>query len=141
MQHREACCSALAFLARLLDPAVLGACPPGSAEARAAALAPRGPVLARLLLAGVAGCVPTSRLPDVSSALTALLKAARQEAVVWLGEALAALPVAAVSPADCKVWPRLLDGGGGQEGGVGPAGRRVAGRDAGGADGGGSVAF
>lgn len=103
MQHRDACCSSLAFVGQLLEPRVLESCPPGAAEARSAQLLPRGPMLTRLLLAGIAGCVPLSRLQNISMALTALLKAAGQQGMQWLSDALQLLPDTAVAPQDCKV--------------------------------------
>jgi transportin-3 len=103
MQHREACCSSLSFFVRLLEPRALEGCPPGASDARTAALLPRGPTLARLLLAGVAGCVQFSRVPDIAGALTAVLKACGPTGMQWLSDALALMPGAAVAASDCTV--------------------------------------
>lgn len=91
---------------------MLESCPPGAAEARQVELTPRGPMLTRLLLAGVAGCVPFSRIQEIAPALTALLRAAGPAGAQWLGGALALLPDSAVAQADKQ---QLL----GEEGGAG----------------------
>ncbi len=49
VQHREACCSILAFVVRLLDPATHRAVAPEAVQGLQAALAPRAPLLVRLL--------------------------------------------------------------------------------------------
>ncbi|KAG1678979.1 hypothetical protein FOA52_013042 [Chlamydomonas sp. UWO 241] len=103
MQHREACCSSLTLFVRLLEPRTLEGCSPGAADARTAALLPRGPTLTRLLLAGVAGCVPFSRVTDIADALTAVLKACGPTGMQWLRDALQLLPSAAVAASDCTV--------------------------------------
>ncbi len=78
VQHREACCSILSFIVRLLDPATHRNCAPDAVAALQAALAPRAPLLVRLLLAGAAGALPTSRLAELTDVLYALLKVGRQ---------------------------------------------------------------
>ena len=47
LQHREACCSALAFFCRLLERRVIEASPPGADRTLQTALEPRGPMLTR----------------------------------------------------------------------------------------------
>lgn len=47
VQHREACCSILAFVVRLLDPATHRAVAPEAVQGLQAALAPRAPLLVR----------------------------------------------------------------------------------------------
>ena len=74
VQHREACCSILAFVVRLLEPNTHRACGPEAMQHLQAALAPRAPLLLRLLLAGVAGALPTNRLAELTDVLYALLK-------------------------------------------------------------------
>ena len=74
VQHREACCSILLFLVRLLDPATHRKCGPEALGALHEALAPRALVGVRLALAGLAGALPTSRLPELTDVLGALLK-------------------------------------------------------------------
>jgi transportin-3 len=74
VQHREACCSILAFVMRLLDPATHRACAPEAVAHLQAALAPRAPLLVRLVLAGVAGALPTNRLAELADVLHALLR-------------------------------------------------------------------
>lgn len=74
VQHREACCSILSFIVRLLDPSTHRNCAPDAVGALQAALAPRAPLLVRLLLAGAAGALPTSRLAELTDVLYALLK-------------------------------------------------------------------
>ncbi|KAL4452442.1 hypothetical protein ABPG75_008104 [Micractinium tetrahymenae] len=100
VQHREACCSILSFIVRLLDPATHRNCAPEGVGALQAALAPRAPLLVRLLLAGAAGALPTSRLVELTDVLYALLKVTNQNGLQWLGEALAAIPDDAASSAD-----------------------------------------
>lgn len=58
------------------------------------------PLSLRLLLAGVAGCVQFSRIPEISSVVLALLKAWGQPTLEWLRQALAALPDASASASD-----------------------------------------
>lgn len=74
VQHREACCSILAFVMRLLDPATHRACAPEAVAHLQAALAPRASLLVRLVLAGVAGALPTNRLAELADVLHALLR-------------------------------------------------------------------
>ena len=54
----------------------------------------------RLLLAGVAGCVQFSRVPDISAAVLALLRAWGPATLEWLRQALALLPDTSASVAD-----------------------------------------
>ncbi|GAX77385.1 hypothetical protein CEUSTIGMA_g4831.t1 [Chlamydomonas eustigma] len=100
LQHREACCSALSFLCRLMDPRVIQSCNAEALQIRQNAVRSRGPMLLRLLLAGVAGCVPSSRIKEISSAILALLKAEGQLCLQWIGQALTMLPDSAVAPSD-----------------------------------------
>ena len=79
VQHREACCSILSFVVRLLEPGTHRAAPPEALAHLQAALAPRATALVRLVLAGAAGALPTSRLPELTDVLYALLK-------VWAGQ-------------------------------------------------------
>lgn len=74
VQHREACCSILAFIVRLLDPATHRSVAPEAVQGLQAALGPRAPALVRLLLGGAAGALPTNRLAELSDVLYALLK-------------------------------------------------------------------
>jgi hypothetical protein len=110
VQHREACRSALAFLARLFDPtialAALAVGPPGPATAAAPALLEAqllrvGPALIRVLLGGVAGALPVGRVEDVSPVLSALLRLAGQRCVLgWMRDALASVPDGALTLGD-----------------------------------------
>ncbi|PSC72289.1 transportin-3 isoform X1 [Micractinium conductrix] len=100
VQHREACCSILAFVVRLLEPATHRSCGPEAVDTLQGALAPRAPLLVRLLLAGVAGALPTSRLAELTDVLYALLKVTNTNGLQWVGEALAALPEEAATSAD-----------------------------------------
>ncbi|KAI3438282.1 hypothetical protein D9Q98_000717 [Chlorella vulgaris] len=92
VQHREACCSILAFVMRLLDPATHRACAPEAVAHLQAALAPRASLLVRLVLAGVAGALPTNRLAELADVLHALLRVTSQNGLQWVAEALAAVP-------------------------------------------------
>jgi transportin-3 len=129
-QHREACASVLAFLQRAFDPEVLeradadgralvaaasaagggggggGAAAaaaarlPPARDALASAVRPVAPALARALLAGVAGGLPSPRVRDVADVLLAMVRAAREAGVAWLADALALLPDAAAAQPD-----------------------------------------
>jgi transportin-3 len=88
VQHREACCSILSFLVRLLDPATHAACAPPALAALQAGLAPRAHTLMQLLLAGVVGALPTNRLAELGDTLFALLRVR----LVHLGMFSATLP-------------------------------------------------
>jgi transportin-3 len=74
VQHREACCSVLAFLVRLVDPGTRAAAPPDAVGHLQAALAPRAPLLVRLALAGAAGALPINRLAELADVLHALVR-------------------------------------------------------------------
>lgn len=74
MLHREACCSILAVLRRLHDPEFLHSCSPAEAQALQAALPPHDPILVRILLGGVVGALPKSRVDDISDVLFNLLQ-------------------------------------------------------------------
>jgi transportin-3 len=93
VQHREACCSVLAFLVRLLDPATHARVPPEALAHLQASLAPRAPGLVRRLLAGATGALPAGRLREIADVLGSMLKAAPAAAAGWCAEAAAALPV------------------------------------------------
>ena len=121
-QHREACASVLAFLQRVLDPDTLARADadaaalaggggggvasaaaarlPPARDVLAAAVRPIAPALARALLAGVAGGLPAPRVRDVADVLLAMVRAAREAGLAWLGAALALLPDAAAGGAD-----------------------------------------
>ena len=77
VQHREACCSILGFVVRLLDPATHRKCATEALGHLQAALAPRAPLLVRLLLAGAAGALPLGRQAELTDVLHALLKVRR----------------------------------------------------------------
>ena len=85
VQHREACCSVLAFIVRLLDPATHRRCPPEALPALQAALAPRAPLLVRLLLAGVVGALPSARQRELTDVLYAVLKVGAAAAAAAAG--------------------------------------------------------
>ncbi len=84
---------------------MLEASPPSAAETRHAALEPRGPILVRLLLAGVAGCVPYSRIGEITTAVQALLKAAGPSAVQWVGQVRGLPPGTQPHLSDTCLWP------------------------------------
>ena len=71
---REACCSILAVLRRLHDPEFLQSCSPAEAQALQAALPPHDPMLVRVLLGGVVGALPKSRVDDISDVLSNMLQ-------------------------------------------------------------------
>lgn len=101
LQHRGACVSALSFLARLFDHDTYA--PPGNPAAAQNVqqlTAARGQRIVRVLLADVAGVQTASRVPDVCSALSMLLKFGASAALGWFVEAVSAVPDAAARPAD-----------------------------------------
>ncbi|KAI7846036.1 hypothetical protein COHA_000403 [Chlorella ohadii] len=100
VQHREACCSILAFVVRLLDPATHRAVAPEAVQGLQTALAPRAPLLVRLVLAGAVGALPTNRLAELTDVLYAVLKVTNQNGLQWVGEALAGIPDEAATSAD-----------------------------------------
>jgi len=91
VQHREACCSIVAFLVRLLDPATHRKCPAEALQHLQVALAPHAPLLTQLTLAGATGALPPSRLQEMSDVLYALLKVAGTAALDWVARVLGAL--------------------------------------------------
>ncbi|KXZ44767.1 hypothetical protein GPECTOR_62g882 [Gonium pectorale] len=117
MQHREANGSVLGFLARLASPGTLARCPspPAAAEVLRAHLAPRGPLLVRLLLAGIAGSLPLGRVGVVAAALLGLLTygqgltaagagAGGESGLGWLTAALQAVPEVAATSSDKQAF-------------------------------------
>lgn len=100
VQHREACCSILTFLARLLDPSLCMRVSPEEAAALRAAVGTRGPTLVRAILAGVAGALPPSRLTELADVTTALISLTGTAGTAWLHEALASLPPQSAEPSD-----------------------------------------
>jgi transportin-3 len=100
VQHREACCSILAFVVRLLDPATHRAVAPEAVQGLQAALAPRAQLLVRLVLAGAVGALPTNRLAELTDVLYAVLKVTNQNGLQWVGEALAGIPDEAATSSD-----------------------------------------
>ena len=127
VQHREACCSILAFVVRLLDPATHRACAPEAVAHLQGALVPRAPLLVRLVLAGVTGALPTNRLAELADVLYALLKVNG----TWDGWGGGArLQVAVKSYVGWLHWEDTGDGrgdGGWGGGGGGAAGMRAPG--------------
>ncbi|KAF5837058.1 hypothetical protein DUNSADRAFT_4891 [Dunaliella salina] len=99
IQHREACCSVLNFLMRLLQPSLETALPGAQALVQSTFL-PRAPLLTQLLLAGAAGALPLARLVEVSQVLSALLQTWGTQAMGWMAAALGMLPDPVVSQAD-----------------------------------------
>lgn len=72
VQHREACCSILAFIVRLLDPATHRSVAPEAVQGLQAALAPRAQLLVRLRLCWCACANRGFRLQPMSPTNTAL---------------------------------------------------------------------
>eukprot|EP00200_Dunaliella_tertiolecta_P006984 CAMPEP_0202382050 /NCGR_PEP_ID=MMETSP1127-20130417/40683_1 /ASSEMBLY_ACC=CAM_ASM_000462 /TAXON_ID=3047 /ORGANISM="Dunaliella tertiolecta, Strain CCMP1320" /LENGTH=1111 /DNA_ID=CAMNT_0048981157 /DNA_START=70 /DNA_END=3405 /DNA_ORIENTATION=+ len=99
IQHREACCSVLNFLMRLLQPSLETALPGAQALVHSTFL-PRAPLLTQLLLAGAAGALPLARLVEVSQVLSALLQTWGSQAMGWMAASLGMLPDPVVSQAD-----------------------------------------
>jgi hypothetical protein len=104
VQHREACCSILAFIVRLLEPNTHRACGPEAMQHLQAALAPRAPLLLRLLLAGAAGALPTNRLAELTDVLYALLKVGEVGAW-WMGRAGLARTAGDSNGDGCSAYP------------------------------------
>ncbi|KAK9827594.1 hypothetical protein WJX81_001986 [Elliptochloris bilobata] len=102
VQHREACCSTLTFVARLFDADVLARCPPEVAQQATAAMAPRTPGLVRLLVAGAVGALPAGRTGNIADVLFSVLKATQQQGVQWLADAVGAIPDESAPAADRK---------------------------------------
>jgi len=100
VQHREACTSVLAFITQLLEPRTLQRSGPDAPSVLQAAFLPRAAMLMRLLLAGIVGMLPTSRLPDVAAALAAVLLALGQQGLSLMAEQLALLPDSTVAQND-----------------------------------------
>lgn len=64
----------LAFVHRLFEPATLERCSKQAAEQLLSIFAPKGAEIFRMLLAGVAGCLPFSRIQSISEAIVSLLQ-------------------------------------------------------------------
>lgn len=100
VQHREACCSILGFIVRLLAPETHRKCPPEALAHLQAALAPRAQLTVRLLLAGVVGALPFGRQHELTDVLFAVLKVGNQNALQWVAGALGVIPEEAAAAAD-----------------------------------------
>lgn len=100
VQHREACGSILAFCVRLLDPATHAKCPPEALGHLQAALTPRAPLLVRLLLGGIAGVLPTSRLHEVTDVVHSLLRVGGASILQLIADAMSNVPEESVTSSD-----------------------------------------
>jgi hypothetical protein len=103
VQHREACCSTLAFLSRLLDLDPSKALNNASGAVLEEEVSRIGPTLTRLLIAGVAGLLVSRRVPDVGAVICAALKRRGCAALQWLVAAVAAIPDVALQETDKQV--------------------------------------
>ena len=108
IQHREACSSTLAFISKISDLAA-NATSTSRLDLPANNLLEeqlniKGPQFVSLLLAGLAGTLPSSRVPDVGDALAALLRSRGAAASQWVTQAVASLPEVAVLQGDKEVF-------------------------------------
>lgn len=103
VQHREACCSTLTFLCRLLDMDPSKALNNASGAVLEEEVGRVGPMLTRLLMAGVVGLLVSGRVPDVGAVICAALKSRGAVALQWLVTAVAAIPDVALQDTDKQV--------------------------------------
>ncbi|PKI63167.1 hypothetical protein CRG98_016352 [Punica granatum] len=96
VQHREASNSILTFLSDIFDLAKSG-----KAEhylsIRDSIIIPRGACITRILIASLAGALPSSRLETVTYALLALTRAYGAQALEWAKGCVSLIPLTAVT--------------------------------------------
>ncbi|EPS66773.1 hypothetical protein M569_08003, partial [Genlisea aurea] len=107
VQHREASNSILNFLSDVFD---LGNSVHGKAyvSIRDDVIIPRGPVLSRILIASIAGALPSSRLETVTYTLLTLTRAYGLKAVEWAKDCVSLIPLAAVTEAERMRFLQVL---------------------------------
>ncbi|XP_024544223.1 transportin MOS14 [Selaginella moellendorffii] len=96
IQHREACRSILTFLKDVIELCIS----PGGKPFQLYidnALLPRGPALTRVLIAALAGALPTSRLDEVISVILSLARLYGQKVASWAQDAATLVPSSIVT--------------------------------------------
>ncbi|KAF5734726.1 ARM repeat superfamily protein isoform 2 [Tripterygium wilfordii] len=99
VQHREASNSILTFLSDIFD---LAKSSKGEhyVSIRDSVIIPRGASLTRILVASIAGALPSSRLETVTYALLALSRAYGLQSLEWAKDSVSLIPLTAVTEAE-----------------------------------------
>lgn len=107
VQHREASKSILGFLTDIFDLSQ-SHMDKQYVSIRDSVIVPRGPCIARILLASLTGALPSSRLETVAYALLALTRAYRVKALEWAKNGISLIPSTAVTEVECTRFLQAL---------------------------------
>ncbi|XP_017973541.1 PREDICTED: transportin MOS14 isoform X2 [Theobroma cacao] len=107
VQHREASNSVLTFLSDIFD---LAKSSKGEQflSIRDSVIIPRGASITRILVAALAGALPSSRLETVAYALLALTRAYGMQALEWAKESVSLIPLTAVKEVERSRFLKAL---------------------------------
>ncbi|KAG6485484.1 transportin MOS14-like [Zingiber officinale] len=107
IQHRDACKSILNFLSDVFDLANSSA---GEVYRPIInnILVPRGATLTRILIASLAGALPSSRLEEVTYVLLSLTRTYGVKVLVWAKESISLVPHTALTEAECSSFLKTL---------------------------------
>ncbi|KAJ4851378.1 Transportin mos14 [Turnera subulata] len=115
VQHREASNSILNFLADIFD---LGKSSIGEhyLSIRDSVIIPRGSSITRILVASLAGALPSSRLESVTYTLLALTRTYKASALQWARESVSLIPPTAVTEVErARFFQALSDAASGAD--------------------------
>ncbi|XP_074589780.1 transportin MOS14 [Curcuma longa] len=107
IQHRDACKSILNFLSDVFDLANSSA---GEVYRPIIndIIVPRGATLTRILIASLAGALPSSRLEEVTYVLLSLIRTYGIKVLVWAKESISLVPHTALTEAECSSFLKTL---------------------------------
>uniref|UniRef100_A0A1D1YQ70 Transportin-3 n=1 Tax=Anthurium amnicola TaxID=1678845 RepID=A0A1D1YQ70_9ARAE len=107
VQHRDACKSILTFLSDVFD---IANCSTGDKYRPIIdnAVLSRGATLTRILIASLAGALPSSRLDEVTYVLLALTRAYRIKVLEWAKESISLIPPTALTEVECSRFLNTL---------------------------------
>ncbi|XP_023641358.1 transportin MOS14 isoform X2 [Capsella rubella] len=107
VQHREACHSILTFLSDIFD-LEKSVNEEQFVLIRDNIIVPRGPTITRILIASLAGALPSSRLDTVTYSLLALTRTYRLQAVGWAKESVSLIPRTALTETESTKFLQAL---------------------------------
>ncbi|WOL09630.1 transportin MOS14 [Canna indica] len=101
IQHRDACKSILNFLSDVFDLANSSAGQKYQSIINDA-IVPRGATLTRILIASLAGALPSSRLEEVTYVLLSLTRTYGAKVLGWAKDSISLVPHTALTEAECS---------------------------------------
>jgi transportin-3 len=107
VQHREACHSILTFLTDIFD-LEKSVNEEQFVRIRDNIIIPRGATITRILIASLAGALPSSRLDTVTYSLLALTRTYRLQAVSWAKESVSLIPRTALTETESTKFLQAL---------------------------------